>query len=117
LPPAPARALRGRWWTLRGHRADESASAPTTERSNEQAKQRSPLTDSNRRHPPYIRRFAVGAERTRRMRKLAYGRRRGRYELSALPLDPSPPVSGGERAFDPLSVAAGWLAAVLREGA
>src|SRR5207244_4583347 len=59
---------------------------------------------------------AAGAERTRRMRKLAYGRRRGRHELSAPPLDP-PPVSGGERALDPLSVAARRFAAVLREGA
>src|SRR5256714_1099432 len=40
-------------WTLRGRRTGETPSARTTQRAVEQAKQRSPLTDSNRRPPPY----------------------------------------------------------------
>ncbi len=56
---------RGRWWTLRGRRTGETPSARTTQRAVEQAKQRSPLTDSNRRpllnHSPLgFRMHAVG---------------------------------------------------------
>src|SRR5918994_7491763 len=43
----------GRWWTLRGRQSRRSPPAQTTEISAKQEKTRSPLTDSNRRPPPY----------------------------------------------------------------
>jgi hypothetical protein len=43
----------GRWWTLRGRRTQCPPPAQTTATRAEQAKSRSPLTDSNRRPPPY----------------------------------------------------------------
>src|SRR5712691_10073319 len=43
----------GRWWTLRGRRNQRPPPAGTTEPPAEQEETRSPLTDSNRRPPPY----------------------------------------------------------------
>src|ERR671930_1588302 len=43
----------GRWWTLRGRRSPQRPPVKTTEVAAKQAKTRSPLTDSNRRPPPY----------------------------------------------------------------
>jgi hypothetical protein len=43
----------GRWWTLRGRRPSRTPPAETTRTSPEQGRTRSPLTDSNRRPPPY----------------------------------------------------------------
>src|SRR5919197_3874472 len=43
----------GRWWTLRGRRSPQPPLVKTTEVAAKQAKTRSPLTDSNRRPPPY----------------------------------------------------------------
>src|SRR5262249_58157061 len=44
---------RGRWWTLRGRRKNQPASAAKTKATAEQGESGSPLTDSNRRPPPY----------------------------------------------------------------
>jgi hypothetical protein len=44
-------------WTLRGHQSGRRPPAETTETRARQAETRSPLTDSNRRPPPYHRRF------------------------------------------------------------
>ncbi len=56
-PPARRAERRnghgGRWWTLRGRQCRRSPPAKTTEPPTEQEKTRSPLTDSNRRPPPY----------------------------------------------------------------
>jgi hypothetical protein len=43
----------GRLWTLRGHRTPRRTLAETTKAAAKQEKTRSPLTDSNRRPPPY----------------------------------------------------------------
>jgi hypothetical protein len=43
----------GRWWTLGGRHTSRTPSAPTTETAVEQGRNRSPLTDSNRRPPLY----------------------------------------------------------------
>src|SRR5215218_8442636 len=43
----------GRGWTLRGRRRRRATPAETTEPGAEQEETRSPLTDSNRRPPPY----------------------------------------------------------------
>jgi integrase len=43
----------GRWWTPRGRRRPQPPPVKTTGRAARQAKTRSPLTDSNRRPPPY----------------------------------------------------------------
>jgi len=43
----------GRWWTLRGRQKVRAPPAETTQLAAKQAKTRSPLTDSNRRPPPY----------------------------------------------------------------
>ena len=43
----------GRSWTLGGRRKRRSPSTETTESPSEQEISRSPLTDSNRRPPPY----------------------------------------------------------------
>src|SRR6266511_1397849 len=59
--PATRRAQRGigavdaggRWWTLGGRRKTKRPSELTTESAPEQAEERSPLTDSNRRPPLY----------------------------------------------------------------
>ena len=54
--PAPRHAQLergGRWWTLGGHCKRDPSPATTTEQGAEQAISRSPLTDSNRRPPPY----------------------------------------------------------------
>src|SRR5712691_1477606 len=40
-------------WTLRGRRKRQPSSTRTTERGAKQEERRSPLTDSNRRPPPY----------------------------------------------------------------
>src|SRR5918994_7203430 len=50
---APGNVHGGRWWTLRGRRSVRPPPAETTELAAKQAKTRSPLTDSNRRPPPY----------------------------------------------------------------
>jgi hypothetical protein len=50
---APDNVHRGRWWTLRGRRCPGRPPPQTTELRAEEAKTRSPLTDSNRRPPPY----------------------------------------------------------------
>jgi integrase len=54
-PPArqPQRALGGRWWTLGGRREAITPPRKTTKTAAEQAISESPLTDSNRRPPPY----------------------------------------------------------------
>ena len=54
-PPArrAQRARGGRSWTLRGHRRARIAPSKTTETAAEQEISGSPLTDSNRRPPPY----------------------------------------------------------------
>jgi hypothetical protein len=43
----------GRWWTLRGRRRRRATPAEPTEPLAEQEETQSPLTDSNRRPPPY----------------------------------------------------------------
>src|SRR6266498_1661598 len=43
----------GRWWTLRRRRRRRATPAEPTEPLAEQEETRSPLTDSNRRPPPY----------------------------------------------------------------
>src|SRR5215211_2190026 len=50
---APDNGHGGRWWTLRGRRGRRATPAETTEPPAEQEKTSSPLTDSNRRPPPY----------------------------------------------------------------
>src|SRR5437867_3431255 len=50
---APPRPSGGRWWTLRGRRNRRTWSTRTTETSATQEESGSPLTDSNRRPPPY----------------------------------------------------------------
>jgi hypothetical protein len=57
----------GRWWTLGGRHTSRTPSAPTTETAVEQGRNRSPLTDSNRRPPPYhaIQAAAGGSRRQR----------------------------------------------------
>jgi hypothetical protein len=49
----------GRWWTLRGRRSLRTLPVETTETAAKQAKTQSPLTDSNRRPPPYHRPVAM----------------------------------------------------------
>src|SRR5437773_4799756 len=49
----PPNSSRGRWWTLRGRRNSDPPSVSATETAAEQAQNGSPLTDSNRRPPPY----------------------------------------------------------------
>jgi hypothetical protein len=56
-------------WTLRGRRASRTTSAPTTETAAKQGRNRSPLTDSNRRPPPYHGTSqATGGNRSQRIR-------------------------------------------------
>jgi Phage integrase family len=50
---APANVHGGRSWTLRGRRSPRPLPAKTTEARAKQEETRSPLTDSNRRPPPY----------------------------------------------------------------
>jgi integrase len=50
---APNNVHGGRWWTLRGHQSPQPPPTETTKPPAEQAKTLSPLTDSNRRPPPY----------------------------------------------------------------
>ena len=50
---ARANVHGGRWWTLRGHQTSRSPSAADNGTALKQAEKRSPLTDSNRRPPPY----------------------------------------------------------------
>jgi hypothetical protein len=65
-PLSAANVHGGRWWTLRGRRRLRPPPAETTEPAAKQVKARSPLTDSNRRPPPYHGGFELllcGAER------------------------------------------------------
>jgi len=50
---APSRTGRGRWWTPGGRRNSRHASPQATQKHGKQGIPRSPLTDSNRRPPPY----------------------------------------------------------------
>src|SRR5437762_14113313 len=59
-------------WTLRGRRDQRSPPAGTTEPPAEQEETRSPLTDSNRRPPPYhpgTKSGSAGTPGSRRARK------------------------------------------------
>src|SRR5919198_2654660 len=52
---APRNVHGGHRWTPRGHRSAAPLPVKTTETTAKQDKSRSPLTDSNRRPPPYHR--------------------------------------------------------------
>src|SRR6184192_3414738 len=60
----------GRWWTLRGRRNQRPPPAGTTEPPAEQEETRSPLTDSNRRPPPYQTSRATGRNPRQRFWRL-----------------------------------------------
>jgi hypothetical protein len=64
----PRRGCGGRSWTLGGRCKRRSSPETTTEQSAEQAISRSPLTDSNRRPPPYHTPGCRLAERAARVR-------------------------------------------------
>jgi hypothetical protein len=59
----------GRWWTLRGHRTPRRTLAETTKATAKQEKTRSPLTDSNRRPPPYHPENVLGSALTLQVRR------------------------------------------------
>jgi hypothetical protein len=74
---APVNVHGGRWWTLRGRQKVRAPPAQTTQLAAKQAETQSPLTDSNRRPPPYH--FAPGEELITAMNLcvFAYGGSRG----------------------------------------
>src|SRR2546428_7613234 len=76
----------GRWWTLRGRRNQRPPPAGTTEPPAEQDETRSPLTDSNRRPPPY--RDATGGSRSQRISLVFAVSRAGRFAADCHRLQP-----------------------------
>ena len=79
----------GRWWTLRGRRRRRATPAEPTESLAEQEETRSPLTDSNRRPPPYHQAGATGGNGFRLFQPLS--------RRSGLPVGYVNPSGGSKR--------------------